>query len=80
MLTSPVTPGHVKTSGVVWGGEVSRALPRLAPVPDVPEVSAPRDQELWVSIGDPGGPAPDQGVGHRVAPLHGHEHQMTEGS
>jgi len=37
-------------------------------VPDVPEVSAPGDQELGVSVTDPGGPAPDQGVGHCVAP------------
>ena len=73
--SSPVGPGHVKAPGIVRGGEVAGTLASLAPVPDVPEVSAPGDQELGVGVTDPGGPAPDQGVGHCVAPLHGQECQ-----
>ena len=78
VVTSPVFPGHVKAPGVVRRGEVSCALASLTPVSNVPEVSTPGDQELGVSVGDPGGPAPHQGVGHSVAPLHGYKHQMTE--
>ena len=69
VMSSPVFPRHVKASRVVWRGQVAGALARLVPVADVPEVSAPGDQELGVRVADPGGPPPHQGVGHRVAPL-----------
>ena len=73
--SSPVGSGHVKAPGVVRRGEVSSTLTSLAPVPDVPEVSTPGDQELGISVTNPGEPAPDQGVGYGVAPLHGQEYQ-----
>ena len=69
VMSSPVLPRHVEAARVVWRGQVAGALARLVPVADVPEVSAPGDQELGVRVADPGGPPPHQGVGHRVAPL-----------
>ena len=73
--SSPVGSGHVKAPVVVRRGEVSSTLTSLAPVPNVPEVSTPGDQELGICVTNPGEPASDQGVGHGVAPLHGEEYQ-----
>ena len=58
----------MEADGVVWTGDVSIALTRLAAVSNVPELAAPADQELRVLVIDPGVPVPHQGVGQGVRP------------
>ena len=53
---------------VVWTGDITIALSRLPSVSNVPELTTPTDDELWVQVIDPGVPVPDHSVGDGVAP------------
>ena len=44
------------------------ALTCLPSVSNVPELTTPTDDELWVQVIDPGVPVPDHSVGDGVAP------------
>jgi hypothetical protein len=56
----------LKAEGVVGGGDVPGTLPRLLPVSNMPELSAPSDHKLRVSVAHPGVSAMNQSVGDGV--------------
>ena len=53
---------------VVGTGDIPCTLASLVSVTNVPECAAPGDQELGVTVTNPGVSPPDQGVGDGVAP------------